>query len=215
MSEGSERPPGAPSSEAVRNATGRGWSEWLDVLDRAGAVEWSHKEIVGYLEREHPGSSWWHQSIAVTFERARGKRAVGQTSDVGFQIGLRRTLDLPPGRLWDLLQSRPDLWLGRGASVRLVPGERYQVPAEGGEWPASGTVRVVRPGQRLRMTWQPQGWPAPATLQLTVSEAVAGRSVLGVHLEKLADAATRETMRAHWAGVLDRLTAASREVPPR
>ena len=34
---------------------------------RRGARDWEHKEIVAYLEREHPEviSGWWRQSIAV------------------------------------------------------------------------------------------------------------------------------------------------------
>ena len=37
------------ASESVREATGRGWDEWLEALDTAGAAEWSHKEIVAHL----------------------------------------------------------------------------------------------------------------------------------------------------------------------
>jgi len=32
-------------SEAVERATGKGWDEWLRVLDRAGAKTMTHKEI--------------------------------------------------------------------------------------------------------------------------------------------------------------------------
>ncbi len=48
---------GRLSSESVREATGRGWQEWLEALDAAGAADWKHKEIVAYLEREHPETS--------------------------------------------------------------------------------------------------------------------------------------------------------------
>ncbi|HEV2088593.1 MAG TPA: hypothetical protein VGR21_09800, partial [Cryptosporangiaceae bacterium] len=50
------------SSESVRQATGRGWPEWLETLDAAGAAGWDHKGIVAHLEAEHPGvGSWWRQ----------------------------------------------------------------------------------------------------------------------------------------------------------
>src|SRR5829696_404166 len=101
--------------EAVEKATGRGWEDWYAILDAAGAADLGHGAIVAHLEREHPEvSSWWRQSIAVRFERARGKRAVGQTADAGFQVGVQRSLAASVHEAWDLLTSRPDLWLGAG-----------------------------------------------------------------------------------------------------
>ena len=31
------------SSDSLREATGRGWDEWLKTLDAAGAADWDHK----------------------------------------------------------------------------------------------------------------------------------------------------------------------------
>jgi Activator of Hsp90 ATPase homolog 1-like protein len=78
---------GKITSDTVREATGRGWQEWFETLDEAGAKEWDHKGIVAHLEHERPeASSWWRQSITVAYERARGMRAVGQTADAGGEI---------------------------------------------------------------------------------------------------------------------------------
>ncbi len=144
------------SSESVREATGRGWDEWLDALDAAGAAEWSHKEIVAHLAREHPAvSSWWRQAITVGYEQARGKRVLGETADAGFQVVVQRTVALNPREAWELVTSRPELWLGEGAAVEFEPGARFDSPA------LSGEIRVVKPGHRLRMASQPLGWPAP------------------------------------------------------
>jgi uncharacterized protein YndB with AHSA1/START domain len=191
------------SSESVREATGRGWEEWLETLDAAGAAEWDHKGIVAYLGREHAEAttSWWRQSITVAYEQARGKRVAGETADTGFQVGVQRTVAASADEAWELLASRPELWLGEGASLELAEGERYVVPG------ASGEVRVVKPGDRLRMTWQPGGWQAPATLQLTLSESGPGKTAINVHLEKLPDADAREAMRTHWREALERVTA--------
>jgi len=193
------------SADATREATGRGPEEWYAVLDAAGAAELSHKEIVAYLEREHPHvSSWWRQSLTVEYERARGKRRVGETADVGFQVGVQRTVALPLAEAWELIVSRPDLWLGDGAALAFEPGERYELSG------ARGEIRVVRPGDRLRMTWQPDGWEAPATVQLTVSSSSSGKTALRAHLEKLPHAEAREAMRERWRAALDRLAAAAR-----
>ena len=191
------------SSESMRQATARGWAEWLETLDAAGAADWNHKEIVAYLGREHPEvSSWWRQSITVGYEQARGKRVLGETADTGFEVGVQRSLGLSTAEAWELVTSRSDLWLGKGAAIVFDKGERYDAPA------ASGEVRVVKPGDRLRMTWQPEDWPAPATLQLTFSESGSGKTAINVHMEKLPDAKARATMRERWREALERLAAA-------
>lgn len=198
------------SSDAVREATGRGWDGWLEALDEAGASDWSHREIAAWLERGHPAvSGWWAQTISVGYEQARGKRVVGQTAAAGFEVGVQRSVALPPAEAWRRITSRPDLWLGEGASVAFEPGARYEVPPVDGAPGARGEVRVVKPGERVRMTWQPDGWPAPATLQFTLSETASGKTAIHVHLEKLPDADAREAMRERWRGALERLAAAS------
>jgi hypothetical protein len=195
------------SSSAVREATGRGWEEWLAVLDEAGAVAWDHKVIVAHLERAHPElSGWWRQSITVGYEQGRGKRVVGETADTGFQIGVRRTVGASLDEVWDILVSRPELWLGHGVVFELDEPYAVAGPLE----PAVGVVRVVRPRDRLRLTWQPEGWDAPATVQLTVSTPPSGRTTIGAHLEKLPDAKTREAMRTRWREALERVIRAAR-----
>lgn len=208
--EGQGRTLGRVSSEAVRDATGRGWEGWLEVLDAAGAADWSHKEIVAHLERRHPEvTAWWRQSLAVGYEQARGKRVVGETADAGFQIGVQRSITTTAMQAWELITSRPGLWLGEGASVAFEKGERYEVPAGDGTPGASGEIRVVKPGDRLRMTWQPRDWPAPATLQLTLSQSGAGKTAIRAHLENLPDADARAAMRRRWREALERIATAA------
>lgn len=200
-----ERVMGRISPEAVLEATGRSWEGWLAALDGAGAEGWTHRQIVAHLETAHPevGSGWWRQSLAVGYERARGKRVTGQTADAGFQVGVRRSADLTPGEAWKLITERPDLWLGEGAAVTFEPGEAWWGPD------AAGEMRVVKPGDRLRMTWHPDGWRAPATLQITLTASASGRTAIGVHLERLPHAEAREAMRERWRAALERLVAAA------
>ena len=193
------------STESVREATGRGWDDWLKTLDDAGAQDWDHKEIVAFLKREHgeATSSWWRQSITVGYEQARGKRAVGETADTGFQVGVQKSVDATVSEVWELITAQPDLWLGEGASIDFAEGTPYHVSA------GSGEIRVVKPGDRLRMSWQPEEWSAPATLQLTLSETESGKTAIQADLEKLPDADAREAMRARWREALERIAAAA------
>jgi uncharacterized protein YndB with AHSA1/START domain len=159
--------------------------------------------------REHTEvSSWWRQSIAVGYEQARGKRAVGETAG-GFQVGVQRSVAATVTEVWELVVSRPELWLGEGASLSFDEGERYEVPPRGGAAGASGEVRVVKPGDRLRMTWQPEGWPAPATLQLTLTRSPSGKTTIHALLEKLPDGDARDALRAHWREALARIATAT------
>ena len=133
---------------------------------------------------------------------------VGETADVGFQVGVQRSVTATVTQVWELITSRPELWLGEGVSVTFVRGEQYEVSPAGGAPAASGEVRVVKPGDRLRMTWQPDGWQAPATLQLALSQSGSGRTAFHAHLEKLPDADTREAMRKRWREALERIATA-------
>jgi uncharacterized protein YndB with AHSA1/START domain len=200
---------GRISSAALDEATGRGWDDWLAVLDDAGALDMDHKALVSHLEQAHPQvrSGWWRQTIAVGYEQARGRRAVGQTADARYQVGVQRSVATPAAVVWDVLAGRPELWLGSGASIVLAEGERYTVPAGNGTPATSGEVRVVKPGDRIRMTWRPEGWATAATLQLTLTTTPTGKTAIGAHLEKLPDAAAREAMREHWRAALERLVA--------
>ena len=194
------------TDSAVKEATGRDWKAWMRALDAAGAGELNHKQLVAHLARTVE-SSWWQQSIAVAYEQARGKRVVGETAATGFQVGVVRTLPLRADELWERVATRPEEWLGAGATLTLEPGEGYEVPGRRGVPGVRGEVRVVKPGQRVRMTWQPDGWKKPATLQLTLVPKTRGVS-LHVHMEKLPDAKAREAMREHWSRVIEGLAPA-------
>jgi uncharacterized protein YdhG (YjbR/CyaY superfamily)/uncharacterized protein YndB with AHSA1/START domain len=142
--------------------------------------------------------------LATGAKKPAAARVVGKTATVGFQVGVVRTLQMTAPELWDVLTKQPERWLGSGATLKLEPGEGYEVPKRRGVAGVRGELRVVKPGQRLRMTWQPDGWKKPATLQLTLVPKARG-AALHVHMEKLPDAKTREAMREHWSKVVEKL----------
>jgi uncharacterized protein YndB with AHSA1/START domain len=189
------------TEEAVKNATGRGWDEWVEALSAAGAREWPHKDIVSWLERETKISSWWRQAVTVGFEKLTGKRVLGETADAGFQVGIRRTYPMAREELWRRLMepAAVAIWLGV-EKADIIPGAQY----DGGG--VSGEFRTVKPGDRIRFTRVLAGG-RPTTVQLGLSAPVGEKTAVTFHHEKLADTAEREAMRAHWKGVADRLSA--------
>lgn len=199
-----------PGEAAVVTATGRDPAEWQALLDAAGARDWPHPRIVAWLRETHGLSGWWGQSVTVGYERAIGRRALGQTAGAGFQIGVSRTLAAPAETVWRLLLSPEGrtLWLGTAEPAELAPGVAYRT-ADG----ASGEIRVVKPRDRLRLTRRLPGGAAPSTVQIALQPGDA-KTIITFHHEKLSDAAAREAMRAHWRGVADRFAALVGQAKP-
>ncbi|WP_117213804.1 SRPBCC family protein [Allorhizocola rhizosphaerae] len=133
------------------------------------------------------------------------QRQVGHTRDAGWQIGVSKTIDRPLDEVWDFITSPAGvaIWLGEGVTVLPEQGADYKT-ATG----VQGETRSFRELDRVRLTWQPPGWSHDTTLQLTVSPAGEGRTRLGVHQERLADAAEREQQRTHWKRVVNELVTA-------
>jgi uncharacterized protein YndB with AHSA1/START domain len=190
------------SDESVTRATGRGWRQWVEMLDAHGAADLPHREIVAVV-REHGrvASGWWQQSVAVGYEKLKGRRVTGETAGTGVQVGVQRTLGVDAGHAWKLLTSPEGLraWLGAGADLRLEKGERYRL-GDG----AQGEVRVVRPGKHARLTYHPPGWSRASTIQVRVEEK-GERSLVGFHEEHLPGLEERESRRAHFGSALDEL----------
>ena len=56
------------------------------------------------------------------------ERVVGQTKDVGFEIGVSRTLPHAPAEVWSFLTSPGGvaLWVGPGAVLEPTKGSPYR-----------------------------------------------------------------------------------------
>jgi uncharacterized protein YndB with AHSA1/START domain len=188
--------------EAVKTATGKTWREWFSRLDRAGARTMSHGDIARWLgDRKRIESGWWRQMVAVAYERARGRRVLGQTAGAGFQIGVPRTFSSSRARVWRFVTTEPGIraWLGRTRAFRLRKGARYET-VQG----IAGEIRAVKARERLRLTWQPKGAKAASTLQLYLTPR-GSKTALLFHHEKLSGLAERRRMQRRWREALDRI----------
>ena len=197
-----ERKLSSVSDDAVAAATGRNWDEWTAFLDDLGAAEMTHKEIVALTAG--PGglsSGWWQQSVAVGYEQAKGLRVVGQTSGADFQIGVQKTLPVPPDVAWALLAEGPgrDIWLGSVDPLEFRKGQKYRT-ADGRE----GEVRSCVPGERVRLTWSHPSLARTSTVQIYLAPA-GDRTSVRFHQERLSSLEERELMRSHWRQVLEEL----------
>jgi uncharacterized protein YndB with AHSA1/START domain len=166
-------------NEAVQKATGKGWSGWFAVLDKARAISLTHKEIATILREKHNLSMWWSQQIAVGYEQERGMRKVHQQPE-GFEISKSKTLPVSPlkaFKAWNDKKAR-DKWLGENI-----------------------TIRKATPGKSIRITWIDK----ETNVDVNFYPKDKNRCQVSVQHSRLSDAAVAEKMKSYWAGKLEKL----------
>jgi hypothetical protein len=169
----SEGPALTMSDEAIRRRTGHGWEHWFDLLDEWGATERSHTDAARWLREEHATGGWNAQAIVVSYERARGLRAVGEHAD-GFTVTASKTVAVPVEQLYDAFvdESLRRRWLPEGElrerTATKPKGARF-------DWGEDGTRVVV-------------GFEAKGE----------AKSLAALAHEKLPDAEEAERMKAFW-----------------
>ena len=190
------------SSEAVEQATGKSWAEWIELLSEQCTTESTHKDMVRIL-KETGGleNGWWQQTIAVGYEIVRGSRVLGETANAGFEVGVQKTVDLSPQQTWQLLTSRKGLllWLGEVDDLNLVKGEKFQTK-DG----SSGEIRSIKRAERIRIKWQPNDGSNSSTFQITLSP-VKNKTSIRVHHENLSRDTSRSEMQKRWRTILEKI----------
>lgn len=183
------------NSETYKQKTGKTLKQWFSELDSHQAKDWTHKEIVHHLEKNHKLDSWWAQTIAVEFEKHLGKRVLGQTQDAGFEIGIQRTISIDSAELWEWLLS------AEGAEVWL--GIRTEIPARKGanfsSRDGSYEVRSIVEGRKIRLRKVYDNSISTIQLYLTPKKE---KTALLVHHEKLENSTQREKMKRQWQDIL-------------
>ena len=111
------------TDEAILEATGRGWNEWVEVLDSTGARDQEHGWIAKKVHELGVGD-WWAQSVAVGYERITGLRLPNQGRDGMFTAGKSKTIQVSETELRSMLlneSDRSDLFGGLESELRSRP----------------------------------------------------------------------------------------------
>ena len=168
-----QQPVLATSDEEIQRRTGRGWEEWFDLLDEWGAPERSHKEIAAWVADQQGSDGWSAQAVTVSYERARGLRAVGERPD-GFSATASKTVAVPVDRLYDAFVEEPlrESWLPDGELRERTATKPRSARYDWGD----GRTRVL------------VGFEAKGEAKSTVALEHA----------RLADAEEAERMKAYW-----------------
>jgi hypothetical protein len=168
------------SDAAVAAKTGKTWSDWFAVLDRAGGKKLEHRGIVALLGQRHGVGAWWQQMVTVSYEQARGLRKVDEKS-AGFEVSRSKNVAVPIARLWGAWQgAERGRWLGR----------------------VKPTVRKVAVERSLRLTWDDG-----TSVDVLFSAKGKAKSQVSVQHGKLATSRDAAERKAYWAEALDRLHA--------
>jgi hypothetical protein len=184
-------PPAADTSafpcgdDAVRAATGKGWSEWLSTLDAAGAAARSmdHQQIWDIAMRSLPGSAgWWGQMVSVGYERARGLREKHQTSVGDFQASISKTLPVP-------LFAAFAAWADKNLRKSWLDAPDLD-------------FTKLNVGRNIRARW-----PDGSALDIRFNASGPDKCQIVVDTTKLADAEAVQKAKAFWQDQLERLQA--------
>lgn len=175
------------SSRAIHEATGKTWRQWQTVLRAMNAAALSHKEIAARLHSKHGVSGWWSQTLTVQFERAIGRRQVGQTSTGDFAAAATKTLIGSKDKAlrdWQALVGRRRAFdrvdFARAPSVSGTKKWRY--------WRVA-----LADGSKVT---------------IVISAKRAGKALLGVNHERLPNVRAVRRWKIFWRGFLEGLTEA-------
>lgn len=187
--------------DAVLKATGKNEEEWFQLITENGWSELPHREMAQNLEKKAGVTSWWAQDITVRYEKAAGRRVLGQTADSGFELGVSCTLPVDAHTLWETLLS-PD-------GMRLITGEPLNPDTleSGSESVSKGIfyrITLLKPYSHFRMRLTLPGFSDYSILQVRVTAMGKEKSRLAFHQEKLMGPEARAEMKRKWDAACER-----------
>jgi hypothetical protein len=154
------------SDEAIRRRTGKGWKEWLRLLDAWGARTRTHRDIARHLRESLGVDGWSAQSITVGYERARGMRGVNETSD-GYCAYASKTVPVDVVNLSKAFTEarRRDRWLEPG-TIRVRTSQ-----------PGRSARFDIGDGPARLLAWFEEKGPSKSTVYLQVTRLAGAEDV--------------------------------------
>ena len=168
------------SDTVVRIRTGKFWKEWFAIIDKAGGMKMSHKEIVALLDKEHAVGPWWQQTVSAAYQQARGVSDQNNEPQ-DYSAGGSKTVNVPLPRLflaWEDKKTRRR-WLSD----------------------ADFTIQTATKEKSMRITWV----DGKTEVEASFAAKGQGKSRVAVEHTKLKDAKAATEKKAYWAEQLGRL----------
>jgi uncharacterized protein YndB with AHSA1/START domain len=168
------------SDTVVRIRTGKFWKEWFAIIDKAGGMKMSPKEIVALLDKDYAVGPWWQQTVSAAYQQARGLND-RKEEPVEHSVGGSKTVNVPLPRLflaWEDKKTRRR-WLSD----------------------ADFTIRTATKEKSMRITWV----DGQTEVEASFSAKGQGKSRVAVEHSKLKDAKAATEKKAYWTAQLGRL----------
>jgi hypothetical protein len=176
--------------------TGHGLDHWFAVLDAFDAAKNGHTASAAHLYEAHGVPGWHAQMVTVAYERARGLRAMNQTSAGDFQVSITKSVSASVAEVADAIgtAARRRAWL-RGADPGLA---RAWNAAFEGPKPRQVTIKSPTYAQ-MRFPWD------GGRVGLYINGKPKGGSSITAANEGLDTAAQVEQRRAQWKAAFEAL----------
>ena len=120
---------------------------------------------------------------------------IGKTEKSGWQVGVRKTIQIPVSSLWNLITQPQILKIFTGDSKIVDDILNLDMLSESG---IHYKITTFVPSSHIRMKWRFADWEKYSILQIRTIDAGESKSVLAVHQEKLKDQNTRLEMKEYW-----------------
>jgi hypothetical protein len=159
--------------EAVHEKTGRGWLEWIALLDQQADPGMGHTEMAKMLREEYGLSAWWAQKVTGGYEQERKGRLAHEMPG-GFSISRTRTWPFPKGAILEA-------WLAEGMRAAWLP-ERVT------------GVRETTKGKSVWMEWS----DGESRVNVRLGGKGKGKTMLTVEHSRIPDADQAESLKALW-----------------
>ncbi|HEY2068563.1 MAG TPA: hypothetical protein VGG48_03325 [Rhizomicrobium sp.] len=166
----------------ITEKTGRNWDAWYALLDKAGAAKLDHKGITALLDKKWKPGPWWGQMIAVSYERARGIRAMNQKCDGEFSVGVTKVIPVPLSRL-------------------------YAVATDTKLWPKWHPKGAFEETSRTRDKYLRAKWNTDARISVGFYAKGADKAQIAFDIGKLTGPDAVESERAAWKKAVEKLVA--------
>ena len=161
------------ADETLRDATGRGWDEWCDIIDAWPGKDDGHTAIATYVHDELGVAGWWAQTVTVGYERISGLRLLYQQPDGTFSANKSRTVTADADLIRQML-------LEDGDRADLFPGLETELRSR----PTSKTLRIGI---------------GPGTAQIALEPQDDDRVKVSIAHDKLPSAAAVEEWKDYWS----------------
>lgn len=188
-----------PSGSLVKH-TKLGWSEWIEILNKAGAQHLSYQQIVAYLKKKKKVKFWWAHVIANGYEVNQGRRLPGQHLNGTYSVIV--TKSFPKSRMqmykWLTRKEIMDIWLKPLSPIKIEKGQVFET-ADG----VFGEIRTFKKNFRIRFTWNESDGEKASVVQLLLFGT--DRCSIGFQHEKIKNARDKAAKREYWKRVIEQL----------